>query len=59
MESGIRRDLNLIIIAMRRPDGGMHFNPSADTRLEADHTVVAVGQKQNIRKLEALLNAEP
>ena len=57
MESGIRRDLDLIIIAIHRADGSMHFNPSADTRLEADHTVIAVGQKQNIRKLEALLNA--
>jgi voltage-gated potassium channel len=55
-ESGIRQNLNLIIIAMRKPDGNMHFNPSAGSRIEAGDTVIAVGENQNLIKLEKILN---
>ena len=55
-ESGIRQDLDVIIIAMKKADGNMHFNPSAGSRIEAGDTVVVVGENQNLIKLEEILN---
>ena len=55
-ESGIRQDLDVIIIAMKKADGNMHFNPSAGSRIEAGDTVVVVGEDQNLIKLGKILN---
>ena len=53
--SGIRQDYNLIIIAIKLDDGSMMFNPSFETRLEPGATVIAVGQEQDLQKLEKVL----
>lgn len=55
-DSNIRRDLNLMIIAIKTDGGDMLFNPSFDTRLRGGDTVIAVGAKQNLEKLEKILN---
>lgn len=54
--SGIRQEYNLIIIAIKQNDGSMKFNPSFETRLEPGSTVIAVGQEQDLQKLEKVLN---
>ncbi len=54
--SGIRQEYNLIIIAIKQNDGSMMFNPSFETRLEPGSTVIAVGQEQDLQKLEKVLN---
>ena len=54
--SGIRQQLNLIIISMRKSDGAMLFNPRAETTLDAGDTVIAVGKNDMLVKLESLLN---
>lgn len=55
-DSGIRKDLDLIIVAIRRPGGDMMFNPSSQTKLHGGDTVVAIGEKQNLERLESVLN---
>jgi voltage-gated potassium channel len=55
-DSGIRQQLNLIIISMRKSDGAMFFNPEAGTTLDAGDTVIAVGKNEMLAKLERLLN---
>ena len=55
-DSGIRQQLNLIIISMRKNDGAMFFNPKAGTTLDAGDTVIAVGKNDMLMKLERLLN---
>ncbi len=57
-DSGIRQRYNLIIIAIKKPDDSMLFNPSFETVIEADDTVIAVGQEENLQKLEKVLNPE-
>ncbi|NVM57753.1 MAG: TrkA family potassium uptake protein, partial [Desulfobacterales bacterium] len=57
-DSGIRKDLDLIIVAIRKPGGDMLFNPSSQTRLQGDDTVVAIGEKQNLERLEKILNRQ-
>ena len=56
-DSGIRQRFNLIIIAIKKPDDSMLFNPSFETVIEAGETVIAVGQEENLQKLEKILSA--
>jgi voltage-gated potassium channel len=55
-DSGIRKELDLIIVAVKKAPGDMRFNPSSQTRLEAGDTVIAIGEKENLERLETLLN---
>jgi voltage-gated potassium channel len=55
-DSGIRQKYNLIIIAIMKPDGNMLFNPSFEAVIEPNDTVIAVGEADNLQKLEWVLN---
>jgi voltage-gated potassium channel len=55
-DSGIRKDLDLIIVAVRKPEGEMLFNPSSQTKLQGGDMVVAIGEKQNLERFEKMLN---
>jgi voltage-gated potassium channel len=55
-DSGIRQNYNLIIIAIKKPDGGMLFNPSFEAAIMPGDTVIAVGQEENLQKLAKILN---
>ncbi|MGD9042401.1 MAG: potassium channel protein [Desulfobacterales bacterium] len=58
-DSGIRQRYNLIIIAIMKPDGNMLFNPSFETIITPNDTVIAVGEADNLQKLEWILNPKP
>jgi len=55
-DSGIRQNYNLIIIAIKKPDGSMLFNPSFEAVIKPDDTMIAVGEVDNLQKLEQILN---
>jgi voltage-gated potassium channel len=55
-DTGIRQKYNLIIIAIKKPDGSMMFNPSFETRINPGDTVIAVGEPDNLNLLEKELN---
>ena len=55
-DSGIRQKYNLIIIAIKKPDGSMTFNPHFESTIHAGDTVIAVGETENLQKLEKRLN---
>lgn len=55
-DSGIRQQFNLIIIAIKKSDGDMLFNPSFEALIEAGDTVIAVGEENNLAQLERILN---
>ena len=52
--SGIGRDLGLIIIAIRRTSDHMIFNPTADTIIEAEDTLITMGEAEQLSRLRAL-----
>ncbi len=54
-DSGIRQNLDLILIVIQKNDGNMVFNPKADTKFEAGDTVVAVGSAKSLKEFERLL----
>jgi voltage-gated potassium channel len=55
-DSGIRQKYNLIIIAIKKPDGSMLFNPSFEAAIMPSDTVIAVGEAEHLKKLEKILN---
>ena len=55
-DSGIRQNFDLIIIAIKKPDGSMIFNPSFEAKITSGDTVIAVGESKNLQDLEKILN---
>ena len=55
-DSGIRQQFDLIIIAIKKPDDSMIFNPSFETVIKSGDTVIAVGEVKNLQKMEKVLN---
>ncbi len=55
-DSGIRQNYNLILIAIKKPDGSMLFNPSFEAVINIGDTVIAVGEDVNLQQLEKILN---
>ncbi len=51
----LRRELGVIILAIRKSGGTMVFNPEPDTRLLGGDFLIAMGESEQLRKLEALL----
>jgi len=58
MDSGIRQNLNIIIVAIRKKQGEMRFNPSSHTRIEAGDTLIALGHGSDLEKLAVMLSGD-
>jgi len=56
-DNRIRQELGVMVVAVRKPDGKMEFNPRPDTRLEAGDIVIALGHKEQLGRLENLARA--
>ena len=55
-DSGIRQKFNLILIAIKKADGSMIFNPSYESMFREGDTVIAVGRHENLIRFEKALN---
>ncbi len=55
IESELRPKFNLIIIAIKKTDGTMIYNPRADEVLEAKDTLIVVGKKTDLKKFKETL----
>jgi voltage-gated potassium channel len=56
-EMQLRRNMGVIVMAIRRHDGSMLFNPPADTSVEAGDYLIVMGKQEDLSALEGL--AEP
>jgi voltage-gated potassium channel len=54
-EMQLRRELGVIVLAIRKPGGEMLFNPPADLEIAPGAFLIAMGQSPQLRKLEELL----
>ena len=52
--TGIGRDLGVIIVAIKRLDGTMEFNPNSTSTINAGDTLVALGETSKLKELEKL-----
>lgn len=50
--------VNVIILAIRRSDGQMIFNPAANTRIAGGDFLIVLGDKPSLSELEAALSGE-
>ncbi|HDZ90948.1 MAG: potassium channel protein [Deltaproteobacteria bacterium] len=55
-DSGVRQEMNVIIVAIRDKDGKMSFNPSSESRIRAGDTLVALGPVSDLEKLARILS---
>jgi voltage-gated potassium channel len=55
VDSGIRQQFDLIIVAISKATGEMLFNPASHTRIQIGDTLIALGQRSSLIKLERLL----
>ena len=56
-EAGIRRDLGLIVVAIKKVSGDMLFNPSSDTLIERGDVLIVLGEKKHLGMLEQLVQS--
>ena len=53
--AGIRRDRGVIVIGIRRADGGLEFNPSAEEMLYEHDILIGIGSQEQIEKLRKMV----
>jgi voltage-gated potassium channel len=53
-ERHLRQELGIIVVAIKKPSGPMVSNPSGETTLEADSTLIVLGHRQQLDKLEGM-----
>jgi voltage-gated potassium channel len=51
-EAGIRGRYGVIVVAIKRPQGGMKFNPTPDERIMADDVLVVLGEDLDMAELQ-------
>jgi len=55
-QTGIRRELGVIVLAIRKSDGRMQFNPPAETVISAGDYLIVMGAPNNLRTLENMMS---
>jgi voltage-gated potassium channel len=54
----IRREIGVVVLAIKRKDGKMIFNPDAEAEIFAGDYLITMGHTEQLRKLERLVAAE-
>jgi len=55
MQSGLRSKYDIIVVAIKRPDTPMIFNPGPDSKILQDDILIVLGDNQQISALEKTL----
>ena len=56
-DSGIRRDLGLIVVAIKKESGKMVFNPSSESIIEKGDILIVLGERKQLEMLEKLVKS--
>jgi voltage-gated potassium channel len=56
-DSRLRQELGIIIVAIRKPDGKMMFNPPPEATIEPSDLLITLGHREQLDRLEALARA--
>jgi voltage-gated potassium channel len=54
-QTRLRSDLGVIVLAIRKSDGHMLFNPPAETVISGGDHLIVMGEPKNLRELENLM----
>ncbi|HTT64461.1 MAG TPA: potassium channel protein [Bryobacteraceae bacterium] len=55
-QTQIRRDVGVIVLAIRKADGQMLFNPPAETIISAGDHLIVMGEPRSLQRLENLMS---
>jgi voltage-gated potassium channel len=55
MQSGLRRKYDIIVVAIKRPEQDMIFNPGPDTKIQENDILIVLGDSAQITALEKTL----
>jgi voltage-gated potassium channel len=55
-ETHFRKELGVIVLAIRKSDGRMLFNPQAEASIEGGDHLIVMGEAANLRRLEQALS---
>jgi voltage-gated potassium channel len=55
IESRLRQEFGVIIVAIKKGSGQMVFNPAPTEKLEAGDVIVAIGQKGDLKRMREIL----
>jgi voltage-gated potassium channel len=58
-EMQLRKVVGVIVMAIRRADGEMIFNPPADTAVQGGDFLIVMGKPESLSQLESLLAGSP
>jgi voltage-gated potassium channel len=51
----LRRDLGIMVLALRKPDGQMIFNPPPETTIAAGDYLIVLGDQKDLERLERMV----
>jgi len=55
VDSGIRQEMDVIIIGIKQKAGTMIFNPSSQTEIQPDDILIAMGRNKDLETLRRVL----
>lgn len=55
VESELRKDFGVIIVAIRKSSGEMRFNPTSGEKLDAGDIIVVLGKKEDLAKMNRIM----
>ena len=58
MDSPIRRDLDIIVVAINREDGTFIYNPKSSAFIQRNDKLIAIGKAEMLTSLTKLCLAE-
>ena len=55
VDSHLRKDYGVIIVAIKKQSGDMVFNPTFSEKLEGGDVIVVIGKKEDLKRMDAVL----
>jgi voltage-gated potassium channel len=55
IDSHLRQDFGVIIVAIKKSSGEMIFNPGPSERLDSGDVIVVLGKREDLKRMNAVL----
>jgi len=55
VDSNLHKNFGVIIVAIKKMDGNMIFNPMPSETLEAGDVIVVIGEREDLKRMDAVM----